>query len=240
MTSAANVGPPPALIGLAHGSRDPRSAATVRALLSAVAGRCPEVPVRAAFLELSAPGLPVVIEDLAAAGCRRAVVVPLLFADAYHLGVDVPAQLAAASAGAGITVTLADPLGTGPDLVTLLDSASRDAGVEPERPVVLAAVGSSRAQANAEVGALAGRWAARRPGPVASGFITCAPTIGQAIALTGSPDGAAIVPLLLAPGLLWDRALTDPAVAGLPVVQPLGVRAAGLVVERYRRALAVI
>ena len=54
------------LVAVAHGSRDPRAAATVTGLLSAVTARAsrrglPALDVRAAFLEHCAPSLPQVL-----------------------------------------------------------------------------------------------------------------------------------------------------------------------------------
>ena len=42
----------PPLVAVAHGSRDPRSAATISALVEVVRARNPELDVRAAFLDL--------------------------------------------------------------------------------------------------------------------------------------------------------------------------------------------
>ncbi|TMR29949.1 sirohydrochlorin chelatase, partial [Actinomadura geliboluensis] len=39
------------MVAVAHGSRDPRAAATVAALLDAVRTRRPDVPAHAAFLD---------------------------------------------------------------------------------------------------------------------------------------------------------------------------------------------
>ncbi|HKD96235.1 MAG TPA: CbiX/SirB N-terminal domain-containing protein, partial [Micromonosporaceae bacterium] len=86
----------------AHGSRDPRAGATVRALARAVAARMPGVDVHAAFLELTGPHLADVLDGL---GGRPAVVVPLLLTPAYHARTDLPGVVAAArSAGARVEV----------------------------------------------------------------------------------------------------------------------------------------
>ena len=72
-------GPP--LIGLAHGSRDPRAAAAIHDLMAAVGALRPGLEVASAFLDLSQPDLRTAV---AAIGAHRAVVVPLLFAQAFH------------------------------------------------------------------------------------------------------------------------------------------------------------
>jgi sirohydrochlorin ferrochelatase len=43
----------PALVALAHGSRDPRSAQTIKALVAEVRAMRPDLRVEPAFLELS-------------------------------------------------------------------------------------------------------------------------------------------------------------------------------------------
>ena len=51
------------------------------------------------------------------------------------------------------------------------------------------------------------------------------------------PEPVAILPLFLADGLLLDPARTLAAGHGWTLVEPLGERAADLVLERYRSAL---
>ena len=68
----------PALIALAHGSRDPRSAATVTALVDEVRALRPDLRVEAAFLELVEPASSTVVDRLVQAGHDEIVVVPLL------------------------------------------------------------------------------------------------------------------------------------------------------------------
>src|SRR5918994_5299029 len=88
----------PALVALAHGGRDPRSAATVRALIDEVRRMRPDLRVEAAFLELSEPSFDAVVDELVRAGFDEVVVVPLLLSEAYHAKVDVPEAIAAAAA----------------------------------------------------------------------------------------------------------------------------------------------
>ncbi len=77
------------LIGLAHGSRHARVASGVESVLAATS-LLVGVETRAAYLDLTDPDLGAVAADLAATGVRRAVVVPLLFTDAFHARIDVP------------------------------------------------------------------------------------------------------------------------------------------------------
>ena len=45
----------PALVALAHGSRDPRSAATINALVAEVRAMRPDLKIERAFLDLAKP-----------------------------------------------------------------------------------------------------------------------------------------------------------------------------------------
>src|ERR1700722_14368144 len=90
----------PPLVAVAHGSKDPRAAATVSELLDVVAARAADesgdrVDGRAAFLDHCAPSLPQVLSALDGDRIRSCIVVPLLLTAAYHSKSDIPAQLAA-------------------------------------------------------------------------------------------------------------------------------------------------
>jgi sirohydrochlorin ferrochelatase len=171
------------LIAVAHGSRDPRAAATVSELLHAVRDLSPGLDARAAFLDHCAPALGQVLGSLDGA---PAVLVPLLLTAAYHAVTDIPAQLAAAAArsaarrsaagrsaagrsGQPGPVSCAATLGPHPFLIAALERRLAQAGVAVSDPaaraatgVVLAAAGSSDPAANAAVAALAARWEAER------------------------------------------------------------------------------
>ncbi len=68
----------PALVALAHGSRDPRSAATIKALVDEVRAMRPDLRVEPAFLELARPSFGTVVDRLVKGGHDEIVVVPLL------------------------------------------------------------------------------------------------------------------------------------------------------------------
>jgi len=227
--------PPPAvpIIGLAHGSRHARGTEAIQRLMAAV--DAPEHPARYAFLDLAEPDLDTVAAELAAADHRRAVVVPLLFTVAFHATVDVPQAVRAAAGSAGIELEVADILGTGDDVAALLLAALADAGVSPAVSVLLYAVGSANSAANMAVVELAARLARRRSAPVQAAFATCAPRPAEV--LDQLPEPVVILPLFLADGLLLDPARTLAASRGWTMVEPLGERAAPIVLERYRSAL---
>ena len=221
------------LIGLAHGSRHSAGAIAIERLMAAL--DTADRPARHAFLDLAEPDLETVAAELAAAGHRRAVVVPLLFTVAFHATVDVPQAVRAAAESAGVELEVADILGTGDDVAALLLTALADAGVSPEVSVLLYAVGSSNSAANLAVVELAARLERHRPAQVRAAFATCAPR--PAAVLDQLAEPVAILPLFLADGLLLDPARTLAASHGWTLVEPLGERAADLVDERYRAAL---
>jgi hypothetical protein len=86
---------PPALVLVAHGSRDPRALNTVRALLDRVRELRPGLPVHLGHIELNEPRLPDTLTQL---GTAEAVLVPLLLARGYHVKQDIPEMAAAAQA----------------------------------------------------------------------------------------------------------------------------------------------
>ena len=102
----------PALVALAHGSRDPRSAATVTALVDEVKALRPDLRIEKAFLDLARPTFDKVVDRLVKAGYDEIVVVPLLLVEAFHAKVDVPEAIAAAtSRHPGLKIRATDVLG---------------------------------------------------------------------------------------------------------------------------------
>lgn len=237
----------PPLVGVAHGSRDPRSAATIAALLDEVRLRQPDLDVRAAFLELSAPRVLDVLAGLAAAGHRDAVIVPLLLGSAYHARVDLPGLVAEAHARLPLlSVAVSDVLGPDDRLSTVALRRLTDAGVSLEDPtlgVVLAGAGSSHAPANAAVARVARSWARRFPvAGVLPAFASMAePSVADAVARLRARGARriAVATWFIAPGRLPDKVA---ALAGPDVVlaEPLGPapELASLVVDRYQAAVA--
>jgi len=204
----------PPLVAVAHGSRDARSPATVRALVEVVRASAPGVDVRVAFLDLADPPVSGVLRELHAEGHQEIVVVPLLLGSAYHARVDLPALVEGVTRELpSLRVRVADVLGADPALEAVardrLAAADADLG-DPRLGVVLSAVGSSDERANAAVEAMACRWQSARPrhAPVVQAFAGAAkPDVPAAVArlrARGARD-IAVASWFLAPGLLPDR-----------------------------------
>ncbi|MEU0468399.1 CbiX/SirB N-terminal domain-containing protein [Amycolatopsis sp. NPDC006131] len=230
------------LVAVAHGSRDPRSAAAVRALVDRIAAAAPELDVRVSFLDLSEPLVTDVLRDLVRAGHREAVVVPLLLGSAFHARVDLPALVAEVPA---LRVTIADVLGADLEPVAFDRLAAVADVTDPGLGVVLAAVGSSRAAANEAVAALARRWQSRHGFRAVAAFASAAkPDVPAAVAKLRARGASriAVASWFLAPGLLPDRiaALAREAEPSVVLADCLAgdPRVASLVLERYATALA--
>jgi sirohydrochlorin cobaltochelatase len=73
-----------------------------------------------AYLDLAQPDLGTAVRRLAEAGHTRAVVVPLLFTEAYHATIDVPQTVGDVASSLSLQLIVADILGTGDDVSDLL------------------------------------------------------------------------------------------------------------------------
>jgi sirohydrochlorin ferrochelatase len=218
----------PALLAVAHGSRNPAAADVVRKLARQIGRLAPVLDVRVAFLGHAEPSLPAQL-DATGSG---AVIVPLLLSSGYHLSADLAE--AASSAGARI----AGPLGPDQLLLTALTARLTEAGVPEGTPVVLAAAGSSDPAAMTDVGQQADLLAAQLAVPVCAAYLSASrPTVAEAVRLlrdqTGKP--VAVASYLLAPGHFQDQ-LADCGADW--VTAPLGSHPAlaGVVIDRYRAA----
>ncbi|GAA3087986.1 sirohydrochlorin chelatase [Streptosporangium carneum] len=228
---------------MAHGSRDPRAAATVEDLLDVVRRARPEIPVRTAYLDHAPPTL-----AMALSGLTEAAVLPLLLTEAYHSRVDIPGALAEAAARTPLLrVHRGATLGPHPLLVTALERRLTEAGVEPGDPdtaVVLVSAGSSDRRANATVAGVAGEWA-RRSGwwSVTAAYASAAePTPEREVRrlLAAGAPRVVVAPYLLAPGHFADKIRRDTLAAGAEVVAGvLGAapELAAVLIERYEQAL---
>jgi len=218
----------PALLAVAHGSKDPAAQETVALLARQIRRLAPVLDVRVAFVQHAEPTL---AAQLSATGAHT-VIVPLLLSTGYHLRTDITGAALAADA------QVADQLGPDQLLVTALAARLAQAGVPDGTPVVLAAAGSSDPEAEADVQAQAALLAGLLAVPVVPAYASAGrPRVPEAVAelreRTGKP--VAVATYLLAPGFFHDQLQH----AGARwVTAPLGGHPAmaGLVIDRYRTA----
>ncbi|MFF0672400.1 sirohydrochlorin chelatase [Streptomyces tendae] len=177
--TAPATGGTPALVVVAHGSRDPRALSTVRALLDRVRALRPALPVHLGHVELNEPLLP---DTLAALGDAAAVLVPLLLGRGYHVKRDIPEMAALSPA----RTRVAAPLGPHPLLVDALHARLTEAGwpthPDPDHAVVLASAGSRDPESRADTARTAALLAARLGVPVVPAYASAAtPTVPEAV-----------------------------------------------------------
>jgi sirohydrochlorin ferrochelatase len=233
----------PALVALAHGSQDPRSAATVNALCDRVRAMRPDLRIEPAFLDHCRPSPTEVLGRLVADGYDEVVVVPLLLTAAYHARVDIPAVVHdAAGEHPGLRLRVSDVLGDD-ILLDVLDrrmrAALKAARATEVDALVLAAAGSSDRRANASVARLARAWGARHRLPATAAFASAAPpSTGEAVRdfRRQGRRHVAVGSYFIAPGFLPERADELAVEAGaIAVAEPLGAdpEVAWLVLTRY-------
>lgn len=224
---------PPTLVLTAHGSVDPRSAAVTHAVAGRIRRLRPWLDVRVAFLEKTAPDLGAVLAET-----TDAVVVPFLLADAYHARVDIPAVIAES----GRAMRQSAVLGEDPYLLTVLRQRLAEAGVsadDPDLGVLVVAVGSSHAAANARTATVAAalsagtRWVGAR-----AAFATGPHADLPAAAATLRQNGArrlVIAPWFLAHGRITDRVAKFAAQQDISMTEPLGSHnlVAATVLDRF-------
>lgn len=223
------------LVLTAHGSADPRSAASAREVAHTVRMLRPDVDVRVAFCEQNFPNL----RDVLTAVGRDAVVVPLLLADAYHARVDIPAMIA------NTTVRQADVLGEDDRLVAVLRQRLTHAGVsqlDPDVGVIVTAVGSSRPQANARTALVADYLIQHTRWTATTAFATGPhPTLAEAteVLRTRGAKRLVVAPWFLAHGRITDRVAEFAEAHQMTMAAPLGPHrlVAETVLDRFDQAL---
>jgi sirohydrochlorin ferrochelatase len=234
----------PALVALAHGSRDPRSAKTVRALVDEVRRMRPDLRIETAFLDLAKPSFGAVADRLVRAGYDEIVVVPLLLTEAFHAKVDVPTVIAEVMARhEGLQVRATHVLGLEAAFIDVLDRRLRealsDARVCELDALVLAAAGTTDPLATQSINRLARLWGNRHKLPTVTAFASASPpATGEAVRAFRAQGRRhiAVGSLFLAPGFLYDRAAELALEAGaVAVSQPFGAdpEVARAILARY-------
>ncbi|MFD9282320.1 sirohydrochlorin chelatase [Streptomyces mirabilis] len=232
----------PVLLVIAHGSRDPRHAATVHALVRRVRARRPGLRVETGFLDFNIPSVPAVLESLAAEGVRDVVALPLLLTRAFHAKADIPAVLR--EAPARLRIRQAEVLGPSPLLTAALERRLYEAGLTPadksSTGVVLASAGSTDPEAIAVIAEIAREWrhtgwCAVRPA-FASAFLPRTEDAVRELRALGCAR-VAVAPYVLAPGFLPDRIARGAADADV-LADVLGPapEVARVLLERYDEA----
>ncbi|MFF1479610.1 sirohydrochlorin chelatase [Streptomyces sp. NPDC058301] len=230
----------PALVAVAHGSRDPRALRTVTALLDLVRELRPGLDVRLGHIEIDEPALPATLAEL---GAGRAVLVPLLLSRGYHVKQDIPAAVADAPR---LRARVARPLGPHPLLVEalyerLVEAGWSDGPRASAAGVVLAGAGSRDPESAADTRRTAAMLSERLGGvPVIPAYASAAaPTVPEALRALAARGRhqVAIASYFTAPG----RFATQSAAHARGVAAaPLGAHpaVARLVLHRYDQALA--
>ncbi|MFB7090067.1 sirohydrochlorin chelatase [Streptomyces sp. NPDC056296] len=236
-TGTATPGGTPALVVVAHGSRDPRALSTVRVLLDRVRALRPGLPVHLGHIELNEPLLPDTLADL---GDGTAVLVPLLLSRGHHVKRDIPEIAAASPAHTRVSA----PLGPHPLLVDALHDRLVEAGwpvhAGPDHAVVLASAGSRDPDSRTDTARTAALLSARLGAPVVPAYASAAaPTVPEAVRALEARGyrNVAIASYFTAPG----RFATECATAAPWIASPpLGTHPAmaRLLLHRYDQAWA--
>ncbi|HEX3284387.1 MAG TPA: sirohydrochlorin chelatase [Mycobacterium sp.] len=220
------------LLMVAHGTCKADGVATVGDLVTRVSGLL-DRQVHVAFVDVLGPTPREVLSKLTAE--RPVTVVPAFLAGGYHVRFDLPAHVAA-SGHPGVTVTA--PLGPCASTVRVMAQRLIECGWRQGDPIVMAAAGTSDANAQSDL---------RRTAALMSALI--GDRVELAYAATGTPRvhdavaelrrrgtrRVAVASYLLSDGLFHDR-LRDSG-ADL-VADPLGGHPAmaRLIANRFKRA----
>lgn len=232
----------PVLLVVAHGSRDPRHAATVHELVRRVRSLRPGLRVETGFLDFNIPAVKGVLESLDAEGVRDVVALPLLLTRAFHAKADIPAVLA--EAPPRLRIRQAEVLGPSPLLLAALERRLYEAGLTPtdksSTGVVLASAGSSDPEAIAVIAEIAREWRHTGWCAVRPAFASASlPRTEQAVRELRALGCArvAVAPYVLAPGFLPDRIARGAAGADV-LADVLGPapEVARVLLERYDEA----
>lgn len=117
---AAKGSAPVAVVVAAHGSRADAAQDAHREVVAALDARI-EPPATPAFLELAEPSIPQAIDAALAAGATTVLVLPYFLHPGRHLGDDLPAIVADASARhPDRRIRLLDSFGADPALLAIL------------------------------------------------------------------------------------------------------------------------
>jgi sirohydrochlorin ferrochelatase len=221
------------LVACAHGTSNAEGKAAILEVVEQIRAARPGLTVLDAYVDVHGPELPEVVAGLPEGA--RAVVVPLLLSVGYHVKVDI-AKAVKSRPG----TLAAGPLGPDERLAGLLAERLREAGLEAEDAVVLAAAGSSNPRAAVDVERLADMLRHLVPNRILPGYgASATPSVPDAVSeLRDEEEGRVVVAsYLLAPGYFHDQLAKAGADAVAAPLLPSPV-IAELALDRYDAALA--
>ncbi len=221
----------PALVAVAHGTRNPAGPEVVEALTAQVRRRLPQAEVHTSYVELNEPSF----SDVMAQQHGPTVVVPLLLSSGFHINHDLPRM----AADADVPVRIARPLGPHPLLAALMCQRLQAAGARRGDAVVMVAAGSRDSDGLVDTIAMGRLLQAHWGAPVKVAHLS-----GNGQRVTEAVESLraeghtriASTPYLLAPGYFATKARAQATVAGCHVTaEHLGSHrlVAELVMRRY-------
>jgi len=188
---------------VAHGTRQPEGVIMIGELAEQISTLLAQ-PVRVAFVDVLGPSPAEILAAEAESG-QPAILVPAFLARGYHVGVDVPTQVAV-SGHPDVTITPA--LGPDPDVAAVVATRLAESGWRPGDSVVLAAAGSSDPVARTDLMHAAEMLSGLIGSPVTVAFAaTGDPRVPDAVADLRSRGASRVViaSYLLADGLFQRR-----------------------------------
>jgi sirohydrochlorin ferrochelatase len=219
----------PALVAVAHGTRDRAGVAEIERLAELARRARPDLEVRLCWLELAEPLLRDTLPGLAG----PLVVAPLLLSTGYHVKTDLTMAV-----GRRPRTAVAAQLGPDPRITAAVLERLREAGGVPEAGVALFASGSSDPEAAENLAVAAAQFAQQAGCAVYPRFLT------DRRWRDGLPPGVAVANYLLAPGFFNDRlASLGQTELGLErVAGPIGAHpaVAEVVWDRYDEAVRTL
>ncbi|ODU05477.1 MAG: cobalamin biosynthesis protein CbiX [Pseudonocardia sp. SCN 72-51] len=215
---------------VAHGTRQPDGVVMIGELAERVSTLLAQ-PVRVAFVDVLGPRPAEVLAAEADSG-RPAILVPAFLARGYHVGVDVPTQVAT-SGHPDVTITPA--LGPDPRVAAVVAARLTESGWRPGDSVVLAAAGSSDPVAQTDLKHAARMVSGMIGSPVTVAFAaTGGPSVPEAVDdLRSQGDSRVVIASYLLADGLFQRRLRNSG-ADL-VTEPLGTHPgiARVVADRF-------
>lgn len=218
---------PPALLIVAHGTRQPEGVAMLQELRGEAARRLPGTEVGLAFVDVLGPAPHEALRQLSGS----VVVVPAFLASGYHVRTDLPRQVRRSGHEDAV---IAPALGPDPVLAAVLAERLREAGWDGSGDVVLAVAGTNDASAQAENRVTLGQLEAALGATVRLGTIAQGgPRVDEVVERRA---GAVFVAQYLLADGFFSRKLACLAAGARGIAAPLGAhpQVVELLLRRYR------